>query len=92
MSKRKGSRAERKAIKQLEAEGYCCTKAGGSLGLFDIVAIGAVDVRCVQVKSGTARLSAAERRAIAALVVPDNVSREYWRFLDYVPAPIIERL
>ncbi len=35
MSKAKGSRAERKAIKLLEAGGYtCCTKARGGLGVF----------------------------------------------------------
>ena len=40
-AKAKGARAERRAITLLEALGYCCTKAGGSLGVFDIVAIGA---------------------------------------------------
>ena len=45
-----------------------------------------------QVKCGTARLRPAERRAITALIVPTNVRREYWRFLDYARAPIIERL
>jgi hypothetical protein len=36
MSKRKGSRAELRCIRILEAAGYCCTKAGGSLGVFDV--------------------------------------------------------
>jgi len=49
MSKAKGSRAERKAIKLLEADGYVCTKAGGSLGIFDVIALGPNAVRCVQV-------------------------------------------
>lgn len=90
--KAKGTRAERKAIRLLEAAGYVCTKAGGSLGIFDVIAIGPADVRCLQVKAGTARLSGAEREAIAALSVPANVSREYWRFPDYCRAPLIERL
>jgi hypothetical protein len=76
----------------LEAEGYCCTRAGGSLGVFDVIAIGSTHVGAIQVKAGTSRLTPAERRAVGAIVVPDNVSREYWRFLDYARAPIIERL
>ena len=92
MSKRKGSRAELKAIRILEAAGYCCTKAGGSLGIFDVIAIGPQDIRAIQVKCGGARLSPAEREAIGALRVPANVSREYWRFPDYARTPLIEVL
>jgi hypothetical protein len=67
-------------------------KAGGSLGVFDVIAVGPLDVRCVQVKAGTARLSRAERAAIVALTLAPNVTREYWRFPDYCRAPTIERL
>ena len=74
--KAKGSRAERRAIRLLEAAGYVCTKAGGSLGLFDVIAIGAADVRCIQVKAGTKYLSAVQREQIAVLRVPANVTRE----------------
>ncbi len=91
-TKGKGTRAERRAIRILEAAGYVCTKAGGSLGLFDVVAIGPADIRCIQVKAGTARLSGVEREAILALTVPGNVSRESWRFPDRCRAPLIERL
>jgi Holliday junction resolvase len=52
-TKAKGSRAERRAMKILEAAGYICTRAGVSLGLFDVIAIGPTDVRLVQVKAGT---------------------------------------
>ena len=90
--KAKGARAERRAMKILEAAGYVCTKAGASLGLFDVVAIGPVDVRLLQVKSGTARLSGVEREAIQALKVAPNVSREYWRFPDRCRVPLIEVL
>jgi hypothetical protein len=76
----------------LEAAGYVCTRAGASLGLFDVVAVGAADVRLVQVKAGTKYLSAIEREQITALVVPANVSRECWRFPDRARAPLIERL
>jgi hypothetical protein len=51
----------------LEAQGYVCTKAGGGLGVFDIIAIGS-HVRAIQAKAGTSRLTPAEREAIGALL------------------------
>jgi Holliday junction resolvase len=92
MSKRKGSRAELRCIRILEAAGYCCTKAGGSLGVFDVIALGPVNVRAIQVKAGTARLSGLEREAIGQVTVPANCSKEYWRFPDYCREPLIEVL
>lgn len=92
MSKRKGSRAERKTIRVLEAAGYLCTKAGGSLGLFDVVALGPVDVKAIQVKCGTARLSPLEREAICDLSLAENVSTEYWLWKDYARTATIEVL
>lgn len=91
-TKRKGSNAERKCIRILEAAGYACTKAGGSLGVFDVIALGPKDVRAIQVKSGGARLSGVEREAIKGLQLAANVSREYWRFPDYCRQPLIEVL
>ena len=91
-SKRKGQRSERRCIRVLEAAGYLCTKSGGSLGLFDVIAIGEHDVRLVQVKSGTNRLTHVEREAIRELRVAPNVSKEYWLFRDRVKDAIIERL
>ena len=92
MSKRKGSRAERKAIRLLQAGGYVCTKAERVLGVFDVIALGPNAVRCLQVKSGNARLSRAERTAIAAIRLPAFCSREHSRFPDYCPEPVIEQL
>ena len=90
--KAKGSRAERRCIRILEAAGYVCTKAGGSLGMFDVIAIGPFDVRCVQVKANE-YLSAIERDQLKAFPVPENVTREYWRFVDGHPEkPRIEIL
>ena len=83
-SKRKGREASATASALLEAAGYLCTKSGGSLGLFDVIAIGPTDVRAMQVKSGTKRLTPLEREAITALRVAPNVSKEYWRYLDRV--------
>ena len=92
-NKRKGSRAEHRAIKMLEATGYRCTRAAGSLGVFDVVAIGARDVRLLQVKCGDrCTVTPVEREAIRLFVAPVNASREIWKFHDGVRTPIIERL
>ena len=91
MSKRKGSRAELRCIRILETAGYLCTKAGGSLGLFDVIALGSKDVRAIQVKCGARPwLSPAEREAIQLVSVPPNVSKELWKFPDYCRQPTIE--
>jgi hypothetical protein len=50
-------------MRVLEAAGYVCTKAGGSLGLFDVIAVGALDVRLIQVKAGTKILVGDRARA-----------------------------
>ena len=49
--KAKGNRRERQARTILEAAGYHVVKAGGSLGIFDLVALGPAEARLVQVKS-----------------------------------------
>lgn len=50
-TKRKGTRNEHRTMALLEAAGYSCTRAAGSLGLFDVVGIGSVDAVLVQVKT-----------------------------------------
>ncbi len=91
-TKAKGSRGERRAMRVLEHAGYLCTRSGASLGLFDVIAIGPNDVKLIQVKTGTARLSAIEREQITALAVPSNASKEVWKFRDRARVPDIERL
>lgn len=91
-TKKKGARAERRAIAILEAAGFVCTKAGGSLGVFDVIAISAEGVRCLQVKSGGQYCSAVEREHLQLVAVPANVSKEIWRFPDRCRAPLIERI
>jgi hypothetical protein len=80
-AKAKGSRLNVAASAFFESCGYMCTKAGGSLGLFDVIAIGPGDIRCIQVKANE-YLSAIEREQIRSLPVPTNVSRECWQFID----------
>ena len=76
----------------LESCGYVCTKAGGSLGLFDVIGIGARDIRLLQVKSGSAGCSPAAREQLKLTPVPANCSIEVWRFIDRRREPVIERL
>lgn len=76
----------------LRAAGYVCTKAAGSLGLFDVIAIGPTDIRLLQVKAGTPRCSPAERKQLKLTPVPANCSIEVWRFIDRRREPLIEPL
>jgi hypothetical protein len=72
---------ERRAIMALESAGYSVTKAAASLGVFDLIAIGPVDIRLVQVKGGRCPwCGPAEREAIASFVAPANCSREVWKY------------
>ena len=50
--KAKGAKAERRTMQVLERAGYVCTRAGASLGVVDVIAVGPHDVRLIQVKSG----------------------------------------
>ena len=76
----------------LEAAGYSCTRAGASLGVFDVLALGPHDIKAIQVKAGTKYCSAVEREQLQLLPVPPNVSKEIWRFPDRCRTPLIERL
>jgi len=77
----------------LEAAGYACTRAAASLGVFDVVAIGPVDIRLVQVKAGDrCQLRPIEREQIAAFTAPSNASKEVWKFYDRRREPVIERV
>jgi hypothetical protein len=54
-----------------EAAGYVCTRAGGSLGLLDVIATGPADMRLSLVKAGTKHLSQVEREQITELATPE---------------------
>lgn len=89
-TKAKGSRRERACKKELEAQGYLCTKAGASLGIFDILALstwGGSDVllRLIQVKSNS--ISKKERQLINDLKLPKMVTvrKEIWIYKDRKP-------
>lgn len=90
--KRKGARAEHKAMRILETAGYTCVRAAASLGPIDVIAFGPTGIRCLQVKSGQEYCSQLERERIRALVLPTNATREVWRFPDRCKEPSIEVL
>jgi hypothetical protein len=91
-AKRKGTRNEHKAIKILEAAGYHCTRAAGSLGIFDIVAVSRQGVRLIQVKTNRPPCPA-ERETIELFSgIPGNASKEIWIFRDYSRGPIIKTI
>ena len=91
--KQKGSRNERKAKAILERAGYACTKSGGSLGAFDIIAENPLGVRHVQVKSNRIP-DPIERETMAGMKaqLPSNSTIEFWVFYDGQAEPRIEFL
>ncbi|MGA2260105.1 MAG: hypothetical protein ABSH28_01575 [Acidobacteriota bacterium] len=91
-AKRKGTRNEHKAIRALEDAGYHCTRSAGSLGLFDIIAIGRQGIRLVQVKTNEdARPH--EREQIQMFDgIPPGATKEVWIYQDYARKPVIKVL
>ena len=92
-AKAKGSRLERLCIKQLTAEGYECTKAGGSLGVWDIIAISKRDILLIQVKANR-KPGKDERLRMQKFEAPsDIVRKELWIYKDGFPNdPIITKV
>lgn len=73
-AKAKGARRERQVIDLLECFGYSCCKSGGSLGVWDVIAIGPADVLLVQVKSN--RLPPPdEMERMRQFIVPKGVKK-----------------
>jgi hypothetical protein len=93
VSKTKGTYYEHRAIESLEKAGYRCTRAGGSLGEFDIIAFGPTNIRAIQVKGGIRPyLRPAERQILNQFPVSSQVSKELWKFYKHKREPVIEYL
>jgi len=89
-AKAKGSRNERRARRLLEARGFTVIRAGGSLGLFDLVAISRDGVVLAQIKTnrGPGR---AEREGLREFQnLPPSARKEVWVFHDRRADPRIE--
>lgn len=89
--KAKGSRNERRSMALLEAAGYQCTKAGGSLGVFDIIGIGSQDIVLLQAKSNQWPGSA-EMESIREFIAPPNARKLVHRWRDRVRIPDVREV
>lgn len=90
-AKAKGARNERRTIALLQAQGYSCTKSGGSLGVFDVIGIGADDIVLCQVKSNRWP-SPAEMEAIANFATPSVCRKIIHRWLDGRSTPDVREV
>lgn len=90
-AKKKGNRNEHKSIKWLNERGCYCVRSGGSLGLFDIVALCPRGVELVQVKSnrwpGTV-----EQSALSQFVAPAYAAKFIHRWNDYARDPVVKKI
>lgn len=89
--KAKGSRVERECVHLLESLGYSVTKAGGSLGCWDLVAIHPTHTRLIQVKSNR-KPAPAERERLQLFRAPPGHSKEIWIRKDGYRVPVVEVL
>lgn len=89
--KAKGSRNERRSMALLEAAGYVCTKAGASLGVFDVIGIGSKDIVLVQTKSNRWPDSI-EMEAIKNFIAPHNAKKLVHRWRDRQRLPDVREL
>jgi Holliday junction resolvase len=89
---RKGREREYRTMRLLEAAGYTAFRMAGSHSPVDVIAVDALGVRLVQVKSGRANVTPLEREALKGIPRPLNSIVEVWRWKDRVREPLIERV
>ncbi|MGB7069116.1 MAG: hypothetical protein WBD22_06445 [Pyrinomonadaceae bacterium] len=84
--KAKGTRNEHKTIRRLESIGYECFRMAGSLGLFDVIGVSAIDLMLVQVKSNR-NPSRAELDRIRELDTPESCRKviHVWKDRQSLP-------
>lgn len=90
-SKRKGSRNERRSMRLLEASGYRCTRAAGSLGAWDVIGISSADIVLVQVKTRDWPGSA-EMELLREFPAPSNVRKIVHRWRDHQLVPDVKEV
>lgn len=90
-TKRKGSVNEHRSIAILEAAGYRCTRAAGSLGTWDVIGIGPIDIVLVQVKTrdwpGTV-----EMEILREFPAPPNARKLVHRWRDRQQVPDVKEI
>ncbi len=90
-TKAKGSRNERKSIALFEGAGYCCMKAGASLGVFDVICVGSQDIVLCQVKSNR-NPGSVEIENIKEFKAPPNARKLIHIWDDYARVPRVREL
>lgn len=80
---RRGIERERTLLKQLRAEGWLVVRAAGSLGVADLLAVRAGEIRVIEVKSTAANpwasFGPADRRALLdAAEIAGGEAWLYW--------------
>lgn len=90
-AKAKGTHNEHRTMALLEAAGYRCTRAAASLGAWDVIGVGAVDIVLVQVKTrdwpGTVELE-----ELRSFVAPPNARKLLHRWRDRQRLPDTKEL
>jgi Holliday junction resolvase len=90
-SKAKGSRNERRSMAILEAAGYACSHSAASLGAWDVIGIGAVDVVLLQVKTRDWP-DATEMETLQMFRAPANARKLVHRWRDRVQLPDVREV
>jgi Holliday junction resolvase len=90
-AKAKGTRAEHRSIRLLEAAGYSVTRAAASLGAWDIIGIGSTDVVLGQVKT-RGWPGSAELETLTAFPAPANARKLLHRWRDRERIPDVREL
>jgi hypothetical protein len=90
-AKAKGTRAEHRSIRLLEAAGYACTRAAASLGVWDIIGVGSTDFALVQVKTRDWPGSV-ETENLKLFPAPPNCRKLVHRWRDRQRQPDVKEL
>jgi hypothetical protein len=90
-TKRKGTAREHRSIAPLEAAGSRCMRAAASLGAWDIIGIGSIDVVLAQVKSRDWPGSA-EMETLRGFPCPPSCKRLVRRWRDRQQMPDVKEL
>lgn len=90
--KAKGNRAEYKARNMLELQGYKCSRAAGSLGVFDLIAVSGGRILFIQVKSNRPP-GREEMERLGAFEMPKCCcTKEVWVFKDRQKLPVVTQV
>ena len=90
-AKRKGTRNEHRTIEILEAAGYVCSRAAGSLGVWDVFGVSSADVVLVQVKTRDWPGSV-EMEVLRGFQSPPNCRKLIHRWRDRERVPDVKEL